>query len=351
MQISGSPLISGNAGSAQRKIAALDFIRAVCAVGIVVYHISSYTSPDAPKLLHDYANGTFGSVYVGIFLLISGFVLQYHYRQIPSVKEFYYKRWRSIFPMFYVAWAYYYLQNVISAGRLFYNGSPLRMILTVLGLDGYFLYRGANYYIVGEWFLGAIVLLYAMYPLLAKIVRSWGWRTLLVMLPLWVWQLHTDVFEIYTSRNLIYCCGYFLTGMLIEKYGLYKNKIIRSAAFALCAVLLFVPIAGLEWEKCIVLSVSMFFVLFAVGEQVMKLPVLSRVFAFIGGISFPIYLVQNKVGMSIVSRFAPATYTGVLKVIAVSLALCFAYAWCIRAIAAAVQKTDWFAKIDNFFLY
>lgn len=101
-----------------------------------------------------------------------------------------------------------------------------------------------------------------------------------------------------------------------------------------------------DFRKCWI----RFFVLFAVGEQAMKLPALSRVFAFIVGISFPIYLVQNKVGMSIVSRFAPATYTGVLKTIAVSLALCFTCAWCIRAIAAAVQKTDWFAKIDNFFL-
>lgn len=42
------------------------------------------------------------------------------------------------------------------------------MLLSLLGMDGYFQYRGPNYYLIGEWFFGAIVFLYILYPLFAK---------------------------------------------------------------------------------------------------------------------------------------------------------------------------------------
>lgn len=336
--------------SAKKRIIALDFIRAVCALGIVIYHVSSYSSDDAPKLLYSYANGTLGRVYVGVFLLMSGFVLHYNYKEIPSLKNFYYKRWKSVFPMFYIAWLYFYIQNVILTGKLFYSGNPLKLILTVFGLDGYLLYRVPNYYIVGEWFLGAIVILYAAYPLLLKAVNKWGFKTLILMVPLWLFQVHTDIFEIYTGRNIIYCCGFFLAGMLIEKYSLYKKNWLKIAALPVSLVLLFVPIPVLDWEKVLLLVISMFFLLFLIGEWIMKLPVLGKMIAFVGGISFPIYLVQNKVGAKIVSRFVPTTLPAVIKVVLVAVVLCIIYAWCISTLSGGIQNTGWFKKIDDFFL-
>ncbi len=69
--VSDSPL---KESAINKRIIALDFIRVVCALGIVIYHVSSYSLDDAPKLLYSYANGTLDRVYVGIFLLMSGFV-------------------------------------------------------------------------------------------------------------------------------------------------------------------------------------------------------------------------------------------------------------------------------------
>ena len=148
------------------RIDACDFIRFFSAVGIVLYHISCKLPAEGFHLLYTYANGTFGYLFVGVFFILSGAMLYYNQPQIGSLRTFYYKRWKAIYPMFYLAYLYYFLQTVFSSGALFYKGNAKTMIWTILGLDGYVFYKIDNYYILGEWFLGAIILLYVLYPLL-----------------------------------------------------------------------------------------------------------------------------------------------------------------------------------------
>ena len=94
------------------RIAALDFIRAMCAIGIIFYHVSCYVSEDAPKFFRGLTNGTVdpGTFLVGVFLMISGGALYYNHANISSLKEFYYKRWRAFYPMFYIAFCNFILK-------------------------------------------------------------------------------------------------------------------------------------------------------------------------------------------------------------------------------------------------
>jgi len=334
----------------KEKLKELDFIRAVCAIGIIVFHISCYTSNNAVKILHTYPNGSFGPVIVSVFLLISGGVLYYNYSEITSLSQFYYKRWRTIFPMFYVAWLFYYMGNVLEAGTFFYKGKAWSLIFSVFALDGYLGYRFPTYYILGEWFLGGLVLLYLIYPILAKLVNRFSWKILVVLLPLWIWQLESGVFLIPERRNIIYIGGIFVVGMLIFKYELYKRKDIKFFCIIISIMLLFFRCSISSRYTMIVLGVTSFFALYAVGEVVMKIEKLRDVFSFLGGISFPFFLVQNKVGHAIVDRFVPETSTAVIKSIIVAVIMCIIYAWCVKAIANTIMQTNWFKKIDRVFL-
>ena len=56
----------------KEKIVAIDFIRAACAVGIILYHLSCYTVQGAPKVFHHFTNGGYGAVFVAVFFLVSG---------------------------------------------------------------------------------------------------------------------------------------------------------------------------------------------------------------------------------------------------------------------------------------
>lgn len=62
------------------------------------------------KLLCQTTNATFGFILVASFFCISGTVLYYNYPKINSLKAFYFKRWKSIFPSFYIGFMYYYIQ-------------------------------------------------------------------------------------------------------------------------------------------------------------------------------------------------------------------------------------------------
>ena len=329
------------------RLPAVEFIRAVCALGVITFHISCYTAPEAAKILHTYANGNFGSLFVGIFFLISGFVLQMNDSPVQNLRTFYFKRWKAIFPMFYITWLYYYLDMVIAAGTPFYNGSPWTLLLTAAGLDGYLAYRIPNYYIVGEWFLGAIVLLYILYPLYQKCVSRWGWKILLPLIPLLVWMEETDVFRIHHSCNLIYCSALFLGGMLIFRYSLHRSRILKILSPVAAAVLLTVKLSLPHYVITITLIFSMFFTLFTLGQALMKIKWTNAVFTFLGGLSFPMFLVQNKLGNKIVARFSPMEADGVIKAIVITVFFCVLYGWCIRAIANAVTKTKWFIGFES----
>ena len=178
----------------REKVEELDYIRTICAIGKILHHVSCYVSPDAPKLFYTYANGWFGALFVNIFFIISGGVLYHNYKEIGKLTVFYYKRWKSIFPMFYITFLFFFIRNVVISNSFFYNGKPWRLLLSIFGLDGYFAYRFPGYYIVGEWFLGAIVFLYILYPIFLKLIQIMDWKLLLFIVPMVIWQFEINLY-------------------------------------------------------------------------------------------------------------------------------------------------------------
>ncbi len=158
-----------------------NIIRAVSAIMVVFTHFSysfvEYGISTGPGLLM-FKNGDIGGVFVTMFFMLSGAALLHNYpsfrdgeeksfgKTLKNLAVFYKKRWLTIFPMFYIAWAIMYVINSRRVGGWFWGGPRKNFILTFLGMDGYFLHLGMNYYCLGEWFLGAIIILYILYPLL-----------------------------------------------------------------------------------------------------------------------------------------------------------------------------------------
>ena len=183
----------------------IDFIRALCAIGIIVFHFYCHTDEHLLKMFYEFANGNFGNTIVNVFFLISGAVLYYNYPKIDSLKVFYYKRFKSIFPMFYLAFLFAYLYCVIRQHDFLYGGKPIKFFLTLFGIDGYFLYLGNNYYQVGEWFLGAIVILYALYPLLLIIFNKSVLFTSILCIVLYSVVFIPNLFKVNIGCNLFSC--------------------------------------------------------------------------------------------------------------------------------------------------
>lgn len=47
-----------------------------------------------------------------------------------------------------------------------------RFVLTLIGMDGYLSEYGSGFYVLGEWFLGFIVLFYIIFPLLRYLLKK-----------------------------------------------------------------------------------------------------------------------------------------------------------------------------------
>lgn len=298
------------------RILGMDFIRAVCTIGIVVFHFSCVTASDF-KPFYRFANGGWGEVFVTMFFMLSGAALYYNYnsRQI-SLKEFYYKRWKTIFPAFYLTWFIFFIYKVITSKKLFWSGQPWKLILTMLGMDGYFSHRiSGTYYLVGEWFLGAIILLYLLYPFLEKAIKKAPLFTFAVITLAYVVQLYTNIFVISSFCDLSSCLVSFVSGMLFIHYtkrfpNLMKSKFLTLAALAIGLAL---GIFEFPFSGNVIIrsfyrymeSISLFIVFLVVGNKIMLCKPLASVVSCICAISYPIFLVHHLLIYKIVERYNP----------------------------------------------
>lgn len=162
----------------KERIFYLDSIRAIATISILLTHFNAiyiFSYPD--QIDKVVLTGRVFGIYIGdfgvsLFFIISGAALMYVYGEKLDLKKFYLKRFKSIFPMFWLAYIlaflyFFYINKAIPAGIPQKN-----ILLSVVGFDGYLNSLGVhipNFYILGEWFLGAIVLLYLLFPVL-----RWG---------------------------------------------------------------------------------------------------------------------------------------------------------------------------------
>ena len=84
----------------KHNISFIIFSRASCCIGIVIFHYFERARGDY-KLFFRTANSSLGFLLVTVFFNISGTVLYYKYNKKYSLKQFYYKRWKSILPSYY----------------------------------------------------------------------------------------------------------------------------------------------------------------------------------------------------------------------------------------------------------
>lgn len=281
-----------------------DFIRAFCAIGIIWFHFSKHVEYKKYLFFLSYANGNWGNILVSIFFLISGALLYNNYPSIDNLKRFYRKRWITIFPTFYVAYLFFAMNGVINSGNFFYKNDFFKLLFTIVGMDGYFLYKYSTYYILGEWFLGAIILLYLLYPILIAIIKSFWLRIIggIILLGTFIILPEIKFFLIEPFRNLISCLVSFSFGIFVSYYKMYDSKYwFISIPFFL--IFYYIPLGSTgAWISTQFTGIVLFFILFKLGKYLMKLNVASYVIKFISSISYSIFLLQHYYFMGFESK-------------------------------------------------
>lgn len=205
----------------------LDFIRAIATFLIVLAHYNAIfvynVYPPAPEksvISLNLCNVFVGGMGVSLFLIISGASLMYVYGEKLEVCKFYKKRFLNIYPMFWIAYLIVFLYNFYKNGCI-PQGIPMKnMIFSILGIDMWVTnFSVPNFGIVAEWFLGLIIIIYIIFPLLRWLINKYPVALGIGAVVMCIISINT----VNKSVTLFARLPEFLLGMYFIKYKLYKK--------------------------------------------------------------------------------------------------------------------------------
>ena len=282
----------------KERIVELDYLRAVCAIGIIVNHYTYAVDKYYKNLFIAFpsGNGSVGYMIVTVFFILSGILLYRNYENVDNIKFFYYKRFISIYPSFYLAYLASFIGIKLLKPDYFDKASPIAILLTIMGFDGYTSKYINNYYtLVGDWFLGIIITLYILYPIVVKIERKNNIILLVILTILFFVFIDWRMLNQSSFRNIFSCLFTFYLGMIIEKYQIYKKRYLSFASAFILLFLMFVKsITFINFNLlCHLSGICMFFLLFSVLSIVNRNSFISKMLSFIGSISYEIFLIQH----------------------------------------------------------
>lgn len=336
----------------KKHVYELDFIRTICALGIIIYHFSNY-SLSTFKPLYKFANGDFGVLIVTVFFIITGYALYISNSEVYSLKKFYYKRFKAIFPAFWFVWLIFYIKDVLKVRYPFYAGNPVKFLLTLIGQDGYFSQRIVTYYEVGEWFLGALIIVYLLYPLLLKGINKKAGLSLVILAFLYELIVILNIPVISPGfPGIIESCLKVYVGMFLAKYSLLNIKKILIPALLLLIPFLLINMPFLNNNGLIgiIMGISLFIVLYNLATLLFKIKYLKSIFAFIGSLSFEMFLFQHKVIIIIKDIVLATTFASSVINLLVCIVTTIALSYIVKTIIDYLKTTKVFTTLDHIFI-
>lgn len=211
----------------QKRLFYLDVIRVACAILIVVYHFPLSLSGEV-DILHATVNGSWGMTPVYCFFMVSGAAMMYKYgrEEKLNVAAFYQKRFLHLYPLFWIAYVIGFFA-VFWQLRHLYDIPSWSIIWSVLGIDGWIVNWIPTFYMVGEWFLGSILMLYLAFPAVRFFWKknrqiTMGVSFLAAACLFWYHPFPMDI-----KQNPVIDLFYFLLGAWIEDI---RRTLSQSAA-------------------------------------------------------------------------------------------------------------------------
>lgn len=313
----------------KKRIFYLDFIRTFSLFCIMLFHFqleSLMRTPDFSLTFFIGAEvGGLNSGHLGssLFLILSGAaqtvsdrsLMQYmgqrekgaevgEWADTFSVKRYYLKRFLAIFVPFYLVWLLAMAGSAVFMPQKLEGIAPWTIVLTALGLDGYLYELIPNFYMTGEWFLGCVIFLYLIYPLLRQGIVRWPVRTGFVIAGIWIVMLTATV--VFPGRipsdHLFYLrLPEFALGMYLTAY---VKKVKRRVGIGCGIAAMFLLAAGALKPPFNVASYALFgscvyVCLRMVGEHWQGA---RRIFIFLAEISYAIFLLHHIVLMLMLEK-------------------------------------------------
>lgn len=200
-----------------QRVFYLDFIRAISICSIIIFHFNCHAMEfqiiDNAILGKQWGYELFSGLGVSLFIVLSGSSLMLSSRANFEIKTYLRKRVFSIYPLFWTTYITIFLTLLLIQRKLPVKAPPLTFLLTIIGFDGFFLYKADNFYIIGEWFLGFIIIMYFVFPLLRYLFLRYNLFTLLLCILVTLLSVSLYNFKMEISRFPLSRLAEFIFGM------------------------------------------------------------------------------------------------------------------------------------------
>lgn len=295
----------------KQRVFGLDFSRAIATILIVMTHFNAryMLFGNADNLKKMIVTGTTFNIYIGalgvsVFLIISGSALMITYEKNFELRSFYKKRFISIYPMFWIAFVVAFFHQFYIYRGINQEIPKLNIILSIIGFDGYLSNAGIpTFYILGEWFLGLILIIYIIFPVLRKGVMDYPLITALLTLLLYGVTLKFYALSFPRNMFLFTRLPEVIFGMYFQKYIKRVNHIMVSVALGiLIANTLVAPGIASDIQTTYV-GISAFILLFYMGEFCQKCNLVKKITNVLCKYSYSIFLVHHYIIAYIMGKF------------------------------------------------
>lgn len=286
----------------------LDFIRAFATAAIIMTHYNALflylpePTPEKAFITTKVANIYIGSFGVSLFFIISGAALMYVYDEKCDLKLFYKKRFVSLFPMFWMVFAIDFLINTYLNGGIDKTIPKWKIIFSVIGMDHYLTEFTTSFARVGEWFLGCIILIYIVFPLLRWGVQKRPVITSAILMILYALTIYFDNGFFPLAKNLFVRFPEFVFGMLFIKY--FKKVNIPTLAAAVSVVVgntILKPDFINNSIQTTYVGIASFLILVFISKYIDCQP-LRYISSVISKYSYAIFLVHHVIILRLASR-------------------------------------------------
>ena len=337
-----------------KRITGLDLVRIFACLCVLFAHFNAsvsgfengvflYENSLTPNLFFD-RTVYLGGIGVGLFFIVSGASFMAGYKP-GSVWKFYLQKAKRIYPAFWIALAAATIFDLFYFKTIF-RDNLLKLPIALAGMDGYLSVLGlmklSQFYKVGEWFLGCLIILYLLFPLLYAMLERFPAFTcaaVLAVYVLFVRRVSEQWFFLRLPEVLI--------GMLFIKYGFYqksrKNAIflVGTAAVSILSVrLLKLKISNLTITTltCVFLFSLLFLLSWLIRSDAVK-----KVLKTASALTYPVFLTHHFIiiRMCMNRDLSGMSRADVLLLFAKYLAFTLIFSYIIYYLVSGRKKRQW----------
>lgn len=175
-------------------------------------------------------------------------------------------------------------------------------------MDGYFNMFFPTFFLVGEWFLSVILLLYIVYPLLNYLMKKSKYVTLLGLAALYISIFYVDFFGVPTTVDLIPCLLCMYIGMLFASDpGFLRSPAVVLPAAVCCAVYITVPVGGAYLTEEILVGAALLISLNFIGKHLCRIRCIDRFITMVSRYGYYVFLIQHRLIIKVLDLYNPSS--------------------------------------------